>query len=135
MDLETLKRKAAAALQFSVPASAKCPASFTLRLPTRFEASVCYTRVAQHEGARDPAAMVRLQRALLLGAVVGWEGVRKSHLLPGLPPEQDGALEFDPAAVELLLDAQPDWEEALTAELLAKRSQRAAVEDTATKNS
>lgn len=134
MDLDTLKRKAAAALQFSVPASAQCPASFTLRLPTRFEASVCYTRVASHDGARDPAAMVRLQRALLLGAVVGWAGVLKSHVLPGLPAEQDGALEFDPSAVELLLDAQPEWDEALTNALLTKRAERQAVEDVAAKN-
>jgi hypothetical protein len=53
-----------------------------------------------------------------------------------LPDEAGGTqpLPWEPGAVELLLDAQPDWDDRLTRALLDQLSRRRIVEDTAAKN-
>jgi hypothetical protein len=135
MDVDTIRRKALAARQFQVAAG---PAVFTLCMPTKLDAQLAYMRSAMHEGTRDPAAMVRTQRALLLGAVVGWSGVLGAHVLGEVEAATDAdkaePLPFDAQVVELLLDAQPDWEQALSSALVERINARAAVEDTAAKN-
>ena len=134
MDVETIRRKALAARQFDVPAG---PGVFSLRVPTKLEAQLAYVRSATHDGARDPAAMLRTQRALLVGAIVGWTGVLGCHVLDGLAAtDADKAepLPFDASVVELLLDAQPDWEQTLSTALVERINARSAVEDTAAKN-
>ena len=128
MELDDIRRKAAAARQFTHEVGG---ASFTLRAPTKIESSVLYTRVAVVDGGSDRAAMIRWQRAMLLQAIVGWSGVMLRHVLP----DADGSvMAFEPGAAEVLLDAQPDWEESLTAALLDHLAKRRAVEDTAAKN-
>jgi hypothetical protein len=130
MDLDDIRRNALAARQFTVQAGA---CSFTLQVPTRHEASVAYTRVGHHGGDPDSAAMVRWQRAILVPAVVGWSGVLLSHVLPDEPGGTE-PLPWEPAAVELVLDAQPEWDDRLTRALVDHLSKRRALEDTAAKN-
>ena len=130
MELDDIRRNALAARQFTVVVG-EC--SFTLRAPTRHEASVAYNRVGQHAGAPDTAAMVRWQRAVLVPAVVGWQGVLLQHVLPNEPGGTE-PLPWEPGAVELVLDAQPAWDDQLTHALLDHIAKRRAVEDTAAKN-
>lgn len=130
MELDDIRRNALAARQFTLQVGG---CSFTLRLPTRHEASVAYTRVGRHDGEADSAAMVRWQRAILVPAVVGWSGVLLQHVLPDEPGGTE-PLPWEPAAVELVLDAQPEWDDQLTRALLDQLSKRRTVEDTAAKN-
>jgi hypothetical protein len=81
----------------------------------------------------DQAAIVVLQRALLVAAVVGWVGVCVGDVLQGHANATD-ALDWDATAVELLLDAQPEWAEALGNALLDRMAQRREDRDTAKKN-
>jgi hypothetical protein len=128
MELADIKRNALAARQFSVEVAS---ATFTLTIPTKMQSSICYTEAAT-KGKFDRVAMIRFQRSLMLTAVSGWSGVLLRHALPG--HEGDEPFDFDADGVELLMDAQPDWEETLTAKLLDKIAERKAKEDTAAKN-
>ena len=84
-----------------------------LRIPTMAESSNAW-QVAMGDRVLNRVRRVRWQRALLLRAIVGWSGVRINHVLPG----RDGELTFDPKAIAILLNAQPEWEEILIAALL-----------------
>lgn len=130
MDLDDIRRNALAARQRTVQAG---PCSFTLQAPTRHEASVAYTRVSTVAGVPDSAAMVRWQRAILVPAVVGWSGVLLCHVLPDDPNGQE-PLTHEAGAVELLLDAQPEWADLLVQSLLDHIATRRSLEDTAAKN-
>ena len=62
------------------------------------------------------AVSLRFHRALLVLAVVGWSGVTVRHVLP--THATDEAFDFEPGAVEVLFDAQPEWEGKLLQALL-----------------
>lgn len=84
-----------------------------LRIPTMAESSNAW-QVTMVDRVLNRVRRVRWQRAMLLRAIVGWSGVRINHVLPG----RDGELTFDPKAIPILLNAQPEWEEILIAALL-----------------
>lgn len=134
MDLDTLRRKALAARTFHVDVAPGV--RIALCVPTKLESTVLYTRVSLHAGGLDHAAQIRWQRAMLLAAIMGWQGVQCAHVLSDLAEESERAqpLDFEPAAVELLLDAQGGWEQQLSAALMEQIRQRQAVEDAAEKN-
>lgn len=127
MDIQTIKRRSMAARESTLLVNGR---SFTLRLPTTFELTLLAQRASLSKD--EPAASFVLLRRALEQAVVGWDGVRVADLLP----DSDDAtpLAFDAEAVPLLLDAQPDVADALTAELASKIAARAARMDTAEKN-
>lgn len=135
MELEDLKRHALAARQFDVTVGPEdAPRFISLRLPTQHEVVLATRRAGLHRMADDMAAHVVLQRALLVSSVIAWSRVTVGDVLPGSEQAAE-LLVFESGAVELLLDAKPDWEEVLGAELLNRLAQRRAVQDTAAKNS
>lgn len=133
MELADIRRKALAARAFTKEVGG---VTFSLRVPTQHESSTLYLRCATHQGAMDPASLVRWQRAILLQAIVGWSGAKVHHTLSDLVDTEEGAsdLAFEPGAAEVLLDAQPEWEEALVSELLERRAKRLEREEAAAKN-
>lgn len=135
MDLEEIKRLALVARQFDVTVGPEdAPRFISLRLPTQHEVVLATRRAGLHRMADDMAAHVVLQRALLVSSVIAWSRVTVGDVLPDSPAAAE-LLVYEPGAVELLLDAKPEWEEHLGAELLSRLAQRRAVQDTAAKNS
>lgn len=125
MELADLKRRAQASRQFDADLGGGVV--FQLRTPTKHEASIAYMESSSGNRATTE---VKWQRTLLVVAVVGWSGVKESHVLG----EGSDAIDFDKEATALLFDAQPQWEEALLAALVPKLTERQAAEDTAEKN-
>ena len=106
---------------------------FTLRTPTRTEVrEVTRARGLMHFDT-DALALPLLRYYLLLGALVGWSGVRVLHVLREEPAARD-PLPWSPDAVPLLLDAQPNWADALGGVLLEQLHQRAGSVDEDAKN-
>lgn len=128
MELDDIKRLAKAARQIGVKAG---PGAFTLQVPTKLQSSIAYMEAGGGAGLRG-ASLLKFQRALLLLAVVGWSGVPLSAVLADQSAAED--LPYTPDAVELLLDAQPGWEEVLSAALMQAINARRELEDTAAKN-
>lgn len=131
MDKHDIKRKALAAREVTEEVAAGV--HITLRLPTRQEVAVAAARAGVHQDGNETAGLVLMQRHLLLASVVGWGlGVKLNHLLPDEAAEP---LPFDADLVELLLDAQPLWEDKLTERFRAERTARMARLEAAEKNS
>lgn len=131
MDLDQIRRQAQAARQFEL---AFGPAVFCLEAPTKLQSSVCYMEATGGKGS-SAAGMLRFQHALALLCITGWRGVTVGHVLPGLDAQEASApFAFEPGAAEVLLDAQPNWADAIMSALMDKVAQRVAVEDTAAKN-
>lgn len=131
--LADLRRAFDAAREFTLyvgPDDATPRRSLTLRLPTEHEVRVASLRAGVRTMS-DPAALALLERQLLVQSVVGWAGMRRCDLLPHEPAD---ALEFHPGAVELLLDAQPEWFKQPAGELLERISARAQQRDAAAGN-
>ena len=130
MDAADLKARALKAREFEYRIG---DLAFTLRTPSRHE-----LRQAVHDlgfGALDGAELALLQYALTVRYMVAWSGVRLSHL--GLAGQADASspAPLSPAAVELLLDAQPTWADELGVALLSRVSLRNAAIDGDEKNS
>lgn len=130
MDASDLRRHALAARQFGVAVGDGV--SVTLTDLTRLQMQLALLEAAGVGRALDSAAKLRFRRLELLRAVSGWSGVRERHLVPGAATDAD--VPFDAELVELLLDAQPAWEDALGAALVERGEKRAAALDTAAKN-
>lgn len=108
MDLEQLRRAALASREFFAPAVPGFDGvTATLRVPTRFEVQIALKRCG---GDDDAARLITLERMVLSAAIVGWTGARITDILPDHP--NDDPLVFEPGAVPLLLDAQPDLAQA-----------------------
>jgi len=134
MDLADLKRRALAAREFQKAVGPQeSLRQFTLRVPTPHEVKVAASRAGLSAVVEDQAAHVLLQRALLVPAVVAWSGVTVGDVLADAEPGTD-ALELEAGAVELVLDAHPDWEQELVSELYQRMAQRREQKDTAAKN-
>lgn len=122
MDLQTLAQRAQLARELDHTVG---DITYRLRLPTRHDVLLAAQRCGALQDGGDRAAMLLLQRSVLVGAVVGWSGARVGHVLP---PEHAGAdgetpLAWAPGAVPLLLDAQPEAAQEL-ADLISARVQR-----------
>lgn len=131
MDKHDIKRKARAAREITVEVAPG--AHVTMLMPTRQEVAVAAARAGVHQDGNETAGLVQMQRHLLIAAVVGWDkGVRLPHLLPD---EADAPLAFDADLVELLLDAQPAWEDRLAERFREERAARLARLEAAEKNS
>lgn len=133
MELEAIRRKALAARSFTKELGG---VTFSLRVPTQHESSTLYLRCSTHAGAMDPASLVRWQRAMLLQSIVGWAGAKVHHTLSDMVDTDEGGQDFhfEPGAAEVLLDAQPEWEEELLAAMLERRAARMVREEAAAKN-
>lgn len=125
MEFASLKAQIDAARQMEVPVDG---ATFRLKMPSDHAWRVVV------EGNRDPAGRL-LQalafRELLNVALVGWEGVKTTHLLDGVPEEP---LPFSEAARIELLDAREDIVDELVIAMAAKLKQRREQRETARKN-
>ena len=131
MDISDLKRQAQSQREFAV---ALGPRSITLRAPTHYESLLAASRAGAYVGDAKQdrlVSQIKLQRELLQLAIVGWSGVLVSDVLA---TDLNDPLDHSPDAVVLLLDAQPEWEAELGAELLAKLAARRLMKDTAEKN-
>lgn len=133
MDLYDLKRLALAAREFAVVVGAEPARHITLRVPTQHQLVLVARRSGLQSIADDTAAHLVFYRGLLLLAIVGWHGVCIADVLPDHPQAAE-PLEFDPAAVELWVDAHPAWEAELSDALMARMTERKQVQDTAAKN-
>ena len=131
MDLADIQRQALAAREFLAAGSEAAPqgAYATLRIPTRHEVQLAMRRAGPEA---DAARMVTLERNLLESAVVGWGCVQVSHILPGHPNADP--LPFEPAAVPLLLDAQPEWAQAWGIALFERMRSTRQIQEAAEKN-
>ena len=96
MDLAEIQRRAQAARESTIEIDG---ATFTMRLPTPLE-----TRVAcvQAGGVVQSEQVLRAERIMLCGAIVGWSGVPLSWVLHDA--ETGEFYEYSPEAVGLLLD-------------------------------
>lgn len=125
MDLEALRAASLAAREFTHDVG---DCSYRLRVPTRHDVLLTSCRLQAPLAGADAAAVMLLQRGLLEAAIVGWQGVRVRHLLPG-HAEGDAPLPWEAGAVPELLDARPDHEQALSDALsAAMAARRAAIE-------
>lgn len=129
MDLAGLRDQARQARQFEARIDAEV--SFTLQAPTRLQMQLGLIEAAGANARLDAAAKLRYLRLELMRAIVGWSGVRECHLLAGAG---DAPQPFDPSLVEILLDEQPAWEDALVVALRAEQERRDAARSTAAKN-
>ena len=129
MDLADIQRLAIAARQFQAEPLAAGRVNATLQIPTRHEVKLEMRRAG---GNDDAGSLVILERAMLQGFLVGWSGVLIKDVLPGHP--NDDALPFEPAAVPLLLDAQPEWADAWSVQLFARMRAYREQQETAEKN-
>lgn len=127
MELSEIKRQAQAAREFTHTVDA---ATFTLRMPTRFEGQLAARECER--GERHEVYALRVERRLLLSAVVGWSGVLVKDVLPGHP--NDDALVFEPGAVEALADARPGVFAVLGKELFTRMAAASALQEAAEKN-
>ena len=128
MDFDDIKRQQLAARQFSVKAG---HATFTLQIPTEFEKRLSY--LTESGGRKfDSVTMIKVQRSMLLRAIVGWAGVQVKDALPDF--SGDDAFAFEAGAAEVLMDAQTEWEEALSTALFERITSDKAAKDTAAKN-
>lgn len=133
-DLADLARQALAARDISVTVGPPdAPRHITLRVPTQYQTALAARRAGLHMATPEPAAALVLERQLQTGAVVGWHGVLVGDVLPQHPQAAE-PLPFDAAAVELLLDAQPQWGSVALQALMDKMAQRAQVQEAAAKN-
>ena len=128
MELDEIKRLAKAARQIGVKAG---PGAFTLQVPTKLQNSIAYME-AGGGGTLRGSSLLKYWRALLLLGIVGWSGVPLSAVLKDQPSAEE--FTYSPEAIELLLDAQPEWEQVLIDALIEAINKRRSVEDTAAKN-
>jgi len=125
MDFVTFKAQIEAAHQAEAQAAG---ATFKLRLPSE------HTWRVMIEGHRDSEGRVLEAlafRSVLNSAVIGWEGVKTTHILPEAPDE---ALPFTPAARSELLDARQDIADEITIALALKMRERREKREAARKN-
>ena len=128
MDFDDIKRQQLAARQFSVSAG---HATFTLQIPTEFEKRLSY--LTESGGRKfDSVTMIKVQRSMLLRAIVGWSGVQVKDALPDFAG--DDTFAFEAGAAEVLMDAQTEWEETLSTALFERITSDKAAKDTAAKN-
>lgn len=131
MDRDELRAQARQARQISVPLDDAAGIAVTITLPTRYEMQLCLLEAAGVGQHIDAAAKLRYRRLELLRAVAGWAGIRERHVLAA---GSDAPLPFDAGLVDLLLDAQPAWEDTIGSALLDELAKRNKLRDTAEKN-
>lgn len=133
MDLQTLQQRALAARELS---HAVGEITYRLRVPTRHEVLLAAQRSGAMQAGGDRAALLVTQRAVLEAAIIGWTGARVRHVLPAdqADGEADAPLPWEPGAVPLLLDAQPEAAQALADVINARMAQRAAAVEADAKN-
>lgn len=128
MDFEDIKRQQLAARQFGVKVG---HATFTLQIPTEFEKRLSY--LSESGGRKfDSVTMIKVQRSMLLRAIVSWAGVQVKDALPDYAG--DDSFAFEAGASEVLMDAQTEWEETLSTALFERITSDKAAKDTAAKN-
>ena len=133
MDLQTLQQRALAARELSHTIGG---ITYRLRVPTRHEVLLAAQRSGAMQVAGDRAALLVTQRAVLESAVIGWQGARVRHVLPAdqAQGEADAPLAWEPGAVPLLLDAQPEAAQELADLINQRMAQRTAAVEADAKN-
>lgn len=128
MDLATLQQRALAAREITHTLG---EIEYRLRLPTGHEVLLAAHRTGV-VGQATGAAYLVLMRAVLEGALIGWQGLRVRHVLPA---DGDNApLPYEPGAVATVLDARPVDAQALGDVLAERMAQRAAALEADRKN-
>lgn len=119
-DIDSLREQALKAREFQIE-HGQC--TYTLRTPTRQEvrAAVRAERLDVSEAGASMLAVSLLQDALVRRCLVGWTGVRASHVAP---VADSAPLPWSPEAVDLWADANPDAADALGLKLLARINER-----------
>ena len=121
MDIADLKAKALAA-RTAPMVLGEC--SFTLLTPTGKESLAASAALGTYP--QGTSMLMLLRRVLLEQALIGWQGPRVRDILPD-DPEGNAPLAWSAETVPLLLEAQPEWADALGNELMdrmAARTQR-----------
>jgi hypothetical protein len=126
MDLSEFKDKLAKAREFEVKSGG---ATFRMRLPSEHA-----WRVAVEEHRRETGRVKNEQasRALLQGAMLGWDGVTEKHLLL---EGGDEPLPFSAEALLMVLDERQDIADELSVALMNRLKERSAQVEAARKNS
>lgn len=127
MELDQIERIARASREFT---DSHDGVTVTIRIPTRHETRAA---LAQSSSATPEGRLVEAQRSLLLKAIVAWSGVLVRHLVPDVPEETP--VDHAPLAVQILLDAQPDWADRWQDLLAGRMAERRQMEETAEKKS
>ncbi len=126
MDTDQLRRAALASREF--PVTGPGTISAILRRPSRYEVQLALQRSG---GDDDAARLITLERLVLTNAVVAWSGVRLLDILPDHPDPTE-QLPYEPGAVALYLDAQPDvaqaWGLALFEQMRLSRERESGAE-------
>lgn len=102
--------------------------SFECLLPTRFTERAI-GRQAWSAGEFD---VIRFERLVLQTGVVGWNGPRESHIVPGA---DSTPLAFSAGTLALVLDERTDWFDSLAGEFLRRFDARRSTFEEAAKNS
>lgn len=129
MDLQALQARALAAREFSHTVA---DVDYRLRVPTQHEALLAAHRTGVVGNAQGAAYLV-LMRAVLEAAIIGWQGLRVGHVVPG-GDDADTPLPWSAEAVPLVLDARPADAQALADAMGAQMVQRAAALEADAKN-
>jgi hypothetical protein len=116
--LADLRAKALAAREFTHEVG-EC--SYRLRVPTRTEVR----QTAQKHGMASGSVveLLLIKTYLVQRFLVGWTGVRNSHIVPDAGKDP---LPHSPEAVALWIDANPDLADQLGEELARRSETRAA---------
>jgi len=125
MELGTLQAQIRAARQISASADG---ATFSLELPSDHAWTIA---IEANRDAEGRLLHSQATHAVLLAAIVGWDGLTAQHLLPEAPNDP---LPFSAAARRELLDARQDIANELMAEIGAKLIERHEKRDAARKN-
>ena len=129
MDIHDLRRRVLAAREFTVAVDDRV--QFVLRLPTEHQRLLVAERA--HQKSQPHRAVLR---ELLVGAVVGWAGLRMEDLLPDT--DEPGPLDFDeelaPDLVPMVLDVQAKWADVLEDQFMGRMVARQAPVEEAAKN-
>jgi hypothetical protein len=128
-DLDKFRLQLKAAREYTSPlvrpGNAGSPVAVAMTLPTDHQ-----VRVAS-AAANNLAHMVDLQRSLLIIAMVGWQGVNTTDLLPDAQP---GDLPHSAEAAIWLLDVRQDWADVLWLDLTTRLAARTVLREVAAKN-
>jgi hypothetical protein len=133
MDFADIQAAVLAARTYTHTLDEAAGISVQLCLPTEDESLIASCDVGLGSTRSGPAAMLLLSRRLLERAVRGWTGLRLAHLVPDHEQAQQ-PLAWSAEVVPLLLDAQPQWAQALRDELVQRINARRAATQAEAKN-
>jgi len=125
MDFASFKSQLHAARSFEKEIAGAC---FKLLLPTEY---ACRVAIESNLDGNGQVIGAKSSRQILDGALIGWEGVKASHLLPDAGEEP---IAFSAAARAELLDCRLDIADRLIVEISVRLEERRNRMEAARKN-